>query len=131
MAVHRKKDRSSNRVDFLVAQIGQRIAGNVFVPGETLPTEQELCTEFGAGRNAVREAVKVLAGKGFVRTERRAGTIVQPRTHWAMLDPQALSWLLQNASLREELLTNLSQLRRIVEPEAAALAAKQATITEG
>lgn len=119
-----------SRVDFLVREIGQSIAAGSYQPGDTLPVEQDLCETFGAGRNAVREAIKMLVGKGFVRTERRAGTIVQPRRSWAMLDPEVLSWMLVNPDLRQELLANLSQLRRIVEPEAAALAASNATITE-
>lgn len=118
------------RVDGLIAAIGRRIVAGDFKPGEALPIEQDLSAQFGTGRNAVREAVKVLAGKGFVRTERRLGTIVEPRRHWAMLDPEVLSWMLETASLRTELLEKLSQLRRVIEPEIAALAAEHATIPE-
>lgn len=120
----------ANRVNFIVREIGQRIVGGDFAPGNTLPVEQDLCETFKVGRNAVREAIKVLAGKGFVRTVRRAGTIVQPRRLWAMLDPDVLSWMLANPALRHDLLENLAELRRIIEPEAAALAARHATTTE-
>ena len=125
-----KPNGADNRVDFLVHEIGLSIAAEKYKPGETLPIEQELCDRFNAGRNAVREAIKMLTAKGFVRTERRAGTIVQPRDQWAMLDPQVLSWMLGNPDLRQSLLRHMSQLRRIIEPEAAALAAENGTIVE-
>jgi DNA-binding FadR family transcriptional regulator len=119
-----------SRVEFVVSSLGERIVGNVYQPGATLPTEQEIGHELGVGRNAVREAIKVLAGKGFVRTERRAGSIVQPRNHWSMLDPTVLGWIIGNPSIRDGLLADLTALRRMVEPEVVALAAQHATITE-
>jgi DNA-binding FadR family transcriptional regulator len=121
---------SLSRVDYVVRELGLAIASGAYQPDDNLPIEQELCDRFAVGRNAVREAIKVLSAKGFVRTERRAGTIVQPRRSWAMLDPEVLSWMLVNEDLRQELLGHLSLLRRIIEPEAAALAAQHASITE-
>lgn len=126
----RRKGGNGNRVSFLVKEIGQRIVGGEYVPGGTLPVEQELSDAYKAGRNAVREAIKVLSGKGLIRTERRVGTVVLPRSNWAMLDPDVVSWMLDHTELRQKLLLNLSQLRRVIEPESAALAAEFATTTE-
>lgn len=123
-------DRRVGRVDYLVQAIGAAIVRGDHEPGTTLPVESDLGASFGAGRNAVREAIKVLAGKGFLRTERRAGTIVQPRAQWAMLDPDVLAWMLGDPAGRTYLLQSLSELRRIVEPEAAALAARKASATQ-
>ncbi|MGB1159330.1 MAG: FadR/GntR family transcriptional regulator [Porticoccaceae bacterium] len=119
-----------SRVNFLASEIGGKIAGGVYPPGTTLPIEQEMSETYSVGRNVVREAIKVLVGKGFLRTERRAGTIVQPRQTWAMTDPDVISWMLRNPDLRQELLGHLTQLRGIIEPEAAALAAENASIIE-
>ena len=117
-------------VDRLVSVLGRDIAGGVWKPEETLPTEPEIAHRFGAGRNAVREAVKILAAKGFVRTERRAGTIVRPEFCWNLLDPEVLSWMLSALSNRDNLLEELSELRSIIAPTVAALAATHASAKE-
>ena len=130
-AVEAKNDGvARSRVEYLMTVIGERIVGNVYQPQNTLPTEQELCDELKVGRNAVREAVKMLAGKGFLRTDRRAGTTILASSEWRMLDSEVLSWVLRHPAARDELLGNLTQLRRIIEPEVAALAAEHATTTE-
>jgi len=117
-------------VDRLVSALGRDIASGVWKPGTTLPTEPEIAHRLGAGRNAVREAVKILAAKGFVRTERRAGTIVRPEFCWNLLDPQVLNWILSAAANRDHLLDELSELRSIIEPAVAALAATHASAIE-
>ncbi len=95
-----------------------------------MPTEPELAHRFGAGRNAVREAVKILAAKGLVRTERRAGTIVRPEFCWNLLDHEVLSWMLAATANRDNLLDELSELRSIIGPTVAALAATHASAME-
>jgi GntR family transcriptional regulator, galactonate operon transcriptional repressor len=122
--------RSASVVDQLVSALGRDIAGGTWKPDETLPTEPEIAHRFGAGRNAVREAVKILAAKGFVRTERRAGTIVRPEFCWNLLDPEVLSWMLFALSNRDNLLEELSELRSIIAPTVAALAATHASALE-
>jgi DNA-binding FadR family transcriptional regulator len=68
----------------LVAQalntLGRAIARGDHQPGANLPTEPELALSLGVGRNVVREAVKILTSKQMLKTERRAGTTVLPRT---------------------------------------------------
>src|ERR1700722_6697414 len=126
----RASTRSISVVDRLVSAIGREIASGVWKPEQTLPTEPDLAHRFGAGRNAVREAVKILAAKGFVRTERRAGTIVRPEFCWNLLDSQVLNWFLSAAANRDHLLDELSELRSIIEPAVAALAATHASSIE-
>jgi GntR family transcriptional regulator, galactonate operon transcriptional repressor len=127
----RASTRSASVVDRLVSALGRDIAGGVWKPDETLPTEPEIAHRFGAGRNAVREAVKILAAKGFVRTERRAGTIVRPESCWNLLDPEVLGWMLSALGERDKLLDELSELRSIIEPMVAGLAATHASAMEG
>src|ERR1700680_3972293 len=122
--------RSVSVVDRLLSALGRDIASGVWKPDETLPTEPELAHRFGAGRNAVREAVKILAAKGFVRTERRAGTIVRPESCWNLLDPEVLGWMLSALGERDKLLDELSELRTIIEPMVAGLAAAHASAME-
>src|SRR5580704_2835005 len=110
-AKERDSTRSISVVDRLVSALGREIANGVWKPDETLPTEPEIAHRFGAGRNAVREAVKILTAKGFVRTERRAGTIVRPESSWNLLDPEVLGWVLSALGRRDKLLDELSELR--------------------
>src|ERR1700692_3738645 len=122
--------RSVSVVDRLVSALGRDIASGVWKPDETLPTEPELAHRFGAGRNAVREAVKILAAKGFVRTERRAGTIVRPEFCWNLLASEVLNWMLSASANKDNLLDELTELRAIIEPTAASLAAAHASAME-
>jgi DNA-binding FadR family transcriptional regulator len=73
----------------------------------------------------VREAVKVLAAKGLVVSRPKTGTRVRPREHWNLLDPDVLAWR-QEGLPRGVLLAKLTEVRLIVEPGAAALAARGA-----
>lgn len=106
----------------LVELLGRRILGERLPPGALLPREAELALEQGASRTAIREALKVLSAKGLVETRRKLGTRVRPRAAWNLLDPDVLAW--QAAEGASPALTrHLVELRRMVEPEAARLAA--------
>lgn len=117
-------------VSRLATELARHIAGGIWKPHETLPIEQELAHRFGAGRNAVREAVKILAAKGLLRTERRTGTTVRQESSWNLLDAELLEWILPASTDREALLDELSELRIIIEPTAASLAATHASALE-
>ncbi|MBA4079327.1 MAG: hypothetical protein C0508_30140 [Cyanobacteria bacterium PR.023] len=121
---------SGRKIRRVVDMIGSSIANGQYKPEETLPTELILCENLNVGRNVLREGLKILAGKGLVRTVRRAGTSILPQSDWNMLDPDILAWTLETKELRTEMLCELARLRRIIEPEVAALAAINATTTE-
>jgi DNA-binding FadR family transcriptional regulator len=107
--------------DRVVHAIGRRILGGDLRPGALLPAEPDL----GASRTVVREAVKVLAAKGLVESRPKTGTRVRPRTAWNLLDPDVLAWQQESAG-SPGLLGALTEVRRIVEPAAAELAASRA-----
>ena len=111
----------------MVDILGQRIAAGQYVEGETLPVEQQLADSLSVGRNALREAVKVLSGKGLISTAPRSGTKIRPRDEWNMLDPDVLSWHADPETATPEFLLALLEMRRIIEPKAAELAAVRAT----
>lgn len=106
------------------------ITSGEYGPERPLPVEAEIMERFGVSRNVVREAVKTLVGKGMLRTVRRAGTFVEPKDRWNLLDAEVLAWTMTSAAARRRLLPQLSQLRAIIEPEVAALAAASASTTE-
>lgn len=121
---------TQNVMQHIVDVLGRRIVSGEMVPEKTILFEQDLIDEFGASRNAVREAVKTLAGKNLVVSTRKIGTSVRPLEDWSLLDPQVIDWMIGDTSTNEQLIKALSELRQIVEPEAAALAAQRASSTQ-
>src|SRR5207247_2751621 len=73
-----------------------------------------------------REAIKVLAAKGLVESRPKTGTRVRPRSAWNLLDPDVLAWRLETSPDRR-FFQDVLEIRRIIEPEAARLAAIRAT----
>ncbi len=106
----------------LVEVIGQRIVGDALAPGTDLPREVELMDEFKASRTAVREAIKVLAAKGLVDSRPKRGMRVRAQDEWNLLDPDVLAWYAAS-SPSAELVAQMVELRRMIEPAAARLAA--------
>lgn len=115
------------QVAAVVDILGQRIAAGHYAEGETLPIEQELADSLDVGRNALREAVKVLSGKGLISTAPRAGTRIRPRRDWNLLDPDVLKWHADPDTATRTFMLDLIEMRRIIEPKAAELAAVRAT----
>jgi len=105
--------------------LGSRIVRGELQPGQTLP-ETELCRDLGASRTVVREVLKTLSAKGLVDTRTRTGTRVLEATHWNLLDLDVLGWRYA-AMPRMQFFRELFELRRMIEPNAAALAAERAT----
>ena len=110
-----------------VDEIGRRIANGVYKPGEIMPTEPELASSLNVSRATVRDAIKVLSGKGLVRTARRYGTHVRPVEEWNLLDPDVAGWHEPNHPRFRQMFAETTELRTIIEPAAAALAAERAT----
>lgn len=111
----------------IVAQdIGARILNGEFAPGTLLPNEAEWCKRFGVSRTAVREAIKMLMGKGLILSRPRIGSRVQPREQWNLLDRDVLAWYCA-AARQSHFLAHMQQVREILEPETAALAAANHT----
>jgi DNA-binding FadR family transcriptional regulator len=103
-------------------EVGRRIVAGALPEGTLLPPEAELAAEFAVSRQAVREALKVLAAKGLVASRRRTGTRVLPRASWNLLDPDILAWYTPER-IPPQLLADLIEVRRLIEPAAAELAA--------
>ena len=108
----------------LAHEIGRRIVSGGISEGFLLPREAELSERYGASRQAVREALKVLAAKGLVCSRRRAGTRVQPRTNWHLLDPDVVAWFPPDG-VPIDFLRDLFDLRRAIEPVASFRAAER------
>jgi DNA-binding FadR family transcriptional regulator len=117
-----KKPPRSNANDFLAAALGGEIIAGIYPPGSRLPGEAVLLERFKVSRPTLREAFRVLAAKGLIVSRQKVGTSVRPKSDWNMLDPDFLAWHLR-AALNEGFVNDLFQLRQMVEPQAAYLAA--------
>jgi DNA-binding FadR family transcriptional regulator len=118
--------RKRNRFAQAVEELGSRILRGDLKPGDFLPNEAELGLELGASRTVVREAVKSLAAKGLLELRTRTGTRVLEPIHWNLLDLDVLGWRYA-AMPRTQFFRELFEIRRMIEPAAAALAAERAT----
>src|SRR5207244_4849669 len=105
-------------------EIGRRIVSGAIAEGSLLPRESELAAEHQVSRQAIREALKVLAAKGLVASRRRAGTRVRARAFWNLLDPNVLAWH-PAGNVDPTFLNDLVELRQLIEPAAAELAARR------
>jgi DNA-binding FadR family transcriptional regulator len=107
-------------------QIGRSVVRGEILPGNALPSELRICDMMNVSRTAVREALRVLVGKGLLQSRPKSGTKVRDPEHWNHLDPDVLRWQLEVSDV-DNFLRKLFQLRLAVEPAAAALAAVGAT----
>jgi len=109
--------------DSLAAALGYEIIAGLYPPGSRLPNEAALLVRFGVSRPTLREAFRALEAKGLIVSRQKVGTMVRPKADWHMLDADFLAWHMQ-AAPTEVFVNDVLQLRRIFEPQAAALAAE-------
>ncbi len=114
-----KAVRAARLYEQIVEQIEQSILKGSLKPGDQLPAEREMATQFGVSRTAVREAVKALREKGLVEAYSGRGTFVTNGTSQAIR--QSLDLLTRIG--QPDGLAHLVELRQVLEPEIAALAA--------
>jgi DNA-binding FadR family transcriptional regulator len=110
--------------DKIANTLGTAIVAGEYPPGSALPTDVELCGRLSVSRSALREAFKLLAAKRLIRSRQKVGTQVRPRVEWNMLDPEVLAWHVRGVPT-DAFVSGLFEVRRVVEPEAAALAAQR------
>jgi len=126
----RKKKQASVAVDGagrIAEEIGSAIVAGVYKPDELVPGEIELCRRYGASRSVVREAFKLLSAKGLIASRRRTGTRARPREAWNTLDADVLAWRLKSGHAEPKFVFDVLQARAVVEPAAAAMAARSHT----
>src|SRR5688572_5540598 len=124
-----KKKRSRGLHGRVIDDLGRRIISGEFVAGAPLPGQEECCALLGVSRSVLREALRVLAAKGLVDARPKAGTFVRPRVAWNSLDPDVLDWRLATAEF-DKVMDELYELRQMVEPTAAFLAASKAKLVD-
>jgi GntR family transcriptional repressor for pyruvate dehydrogenase complex len=111
--------RTSRLYEQIVQQIEESIVKGDLKAGDQLPAERDLAQRFGVSRTAVREAVKALREKGLVEAYSGRGTFITDGTTQAVR--QSLDLMVKIG--QPEGSTQLAEVRAILEPEIAALAA--------
>jgi GntR family transcriptional regulator, transcriptional repressor for pyruvate dehydrogenase complex len=111
--------KTSRLFEQIVQQVEESILKGQLKPGDQLPAERDLAQRFGVSRTAVREAVKTLREKGLVEAYSGRGTFVTNGNSQAIR--QSLDLMIRIN--KQEGLANLAELRLVLEPEIAALAA--------
>lgn len=108
----------------VVQELGRQIVGGTIAVGENLPREELLAERMQVSRTALREAMKVLSAKGLIESRQKTGTRVRDTMYWNQLDADVLAW--RCASMpTEDFVEKLVEMREVIEPAAAAAAARQ------
>ena len=111
----------------VVRSVGSAIVRGDLAVGSTVDPDA-VGHRFEVSRTVVREAFKVLGAKGLLEARPKRGTTVSPRERWRLMDPDVLRWRYDgDDGPSEEILDQLAEVRRIVEPAGAALAAERRT----
>mgnify|MGYP001175053991 CR=1 FL=1 len=104
----------------IAAILERRIRSGSYPQGSRLPAERDLAAAFGVSRNTVRDAIGVLASRSLVETRWGSGTIV--------LEPdRSAKEITAKLTEAQHQWSNVLQLRDLVEPHIAELAARTAT----
>jgi DNA-binding FadR family transcriptional regulator len=114
----------------LARRLGVEIVSGAIVPGAALEDEITASARLKVSRSAYREAIRTLAAKGLVESRPKTGTQVTPRARWRVLDPDVLAWMFEGGRPSPDFVRGLFELRMMVEPAAAALAAERRSVED-
>jgi GntR family transcriptional repressor for pyruvate dehydrogenase complex len=117
--------RKVRRYEQVAEQIRKLISEGTLKPGDLLPPERELAGKLGVGRSSIRDAVRTLEVMGILEPRQGHGTVVRDLSADALVVPLSLV-----LTRKRELVTELLDVRRMIEPGLAARAAKNATEEE-
>lgn len=124
-----RKGPKRNLFAHVVENLGKRIVTGELNPSVPFPKEADLGREFGASRSVIREAVKALAARGMIESQTKTGIRVLEAMHWNLLDAEVLNWRYSTMP-QAQFYGELFEIRLMIEPQAAAFAAKRGTIQE-
>ncbi len=127
-----KKDKNIKNVpsrQSVITLLLEQILSGQLKAGSSIPTETEMTKQAGVSRTVIREAVHLLIAKSILSAEGKKGTRVQHFQNWNHLDADVISWV-RSSRLASRFLEHVLEIRLIIEPEAAALAAMRASTAD-
>ncbi len=117
------EERETTRTEAVTRRIMKYIRQSRMGPGMRLPTETACMELFGVSRSTLREAVKMLVARNILETRQGSGMFVSPR-QGIPDDPLGLYFIYDDIRL------DLLNVRLLIEPTVAKLAAERATAAE-
>jgi len=125
VAKRQERRKSEMRIHQTIAQeLGIAILTGIHRPGDHFPGEIEQAATLGVSRTAYREAIRILIAKGLLDSKPKSGTHITPQEKWNILDPDMLAWMFMGKP-DEQFIHDLFELRSLLEPKAAELAAQR------
>lgn len=106
----------------VMEEIKDLVRSGYFKRGDKLPSERDLSEQLQVSRSSVREALKVLEMLGLIESRQGEGNFINDSLENSLLEPLSIIFLLLGSKTKEVL-----ELRKVIEPETAALAAKNIT----
>ena len=113
------------QTDRVAKALGSDILSGKLASGDALSSDDRLCATHQVSRTVIREALRLLTGKGLIYARPRIGTRVAERQNWALWDGDLLAWAAELDDM-EDLLRDGMDMRLAIEPMLAALAASRA-----
>lgn len=108
-----KEIKKESVVDTIVKQMSDAIISGQLKPGDKIPTENELMTTLGVGRNSVREAVKMLSAIGVLEIRRGDGTYIKDKVDFSKVDILFYSIILEKSS-KEQVLEARQSIEELI-----------------
>lgn len=121
-ALRAKPFGADNVTQLLIQRFQGMIRDGVLTQGSRLPSERDMAAHFGVARSSLRQALKVLEIMGILTQRVGDGTYLAQDSSAVLAVPMEFLFLLDDTSIRE-----LSELRLLMEPGLARLAAERAT----
>lgn len=110
----------------IARELGRKIVSGELPEGVLIDDEGALSEKYDVSRTVIRDAVKLLSAKGLLKVRRGNGTRVLFRSSWDLLDDDVLAWH-QSVPPNPHFLRQLLELRMMIEPKGAQLAALRGT----
>lgn len=114
--------KSTKIYEMVMEQIKDIVKKGELKSGDKLPSERDLCDKLEVSRASIREALKALQMLGLIEAKHGEGNFINENFENSLLEPLSIVFLLLGSKGGD-----VTELRKIIEPETAALAAKNIT----
>ncbi len=114
--------KSKKVYEHVIEQIQNMVMTGVLQKGDKLPSERDLVEQLGVSRASIREAIRALEMIGLIESRQGEGNFIGGDINSSFFEPLSVMFMLNDGKSEDVL-----ELRRVIEVEAAALAAGHIT----